>query len=371
MLKAPQTISFPSISDQTVGNLPLQLAVSADSGRIPGLSVVSGPATLSGSTLTLTGVGRVVVRASLEGNSNYEPAADVDRSFNVFSEIVVVGVTSPLANGSFAAGAVIPIEVVFSAPVIVSGAPTLALNAGAGRRATYASGSGTKVLTFNYTVVAGDSAEALDYVSTAALSGGEIRGATGNGVITSLATPGGAGSLAAARVLRVDTIAPSLVRLEVISNSGRYTQGQRIDLRAIVSEPLATEGGLVVTLSTGARVTLVPEAGKAQLIGSYLIDAGENTRLLNGIGIALLNGQAPRDLAGNLLVVSGVPLGAANLAGSRTVSVGTPGPSVVITADRLTVSSGQTVVVRFEVSEEAVGFGGEDVGVENGTLSGF
>ena len=121
VLKAPQTISFPAISDQTLGNLPLQLAVSADSARIPDLVVVSGPATLSGTSLTLTGTGRVVVRASLPGNANYEAAPEVERAFSIFNEVVVVGLTSSQPNGAYTIGAVIPVQVVFSAPVVVTG----------------------------------------------------------------------------------------------------------------------------------------------------------------------------------------------------------------------------------------------------------
>ncbi|MBM3866709.1 MAG: hypothetical protein FJ381_12630, partial [Verrucomicrobia bacterium] len=369
--KAPQTISFPAISDQTVGNLPLQLAVSADSGRIPDLVLVSGPATLAGSSLALTGTGRVVVRASLPGDANYDAAPDVERTFSIFSEVVIVGLTSPLPNGAYTTGSVIPVQVVFSAPVVVTGAPVLALNAGASARASYAAGSGTKVLTFNYLVAAGDSAAPLDYTTTGSLTGGNLRGAAGAGVISTLPVPGGGSSLAAARLLLIDSEAPSLLRLEALTASGSYFQGQRIELRALVSEPLQAGGGLELVLSTGARVTLSPVAGEAQLQGSYLIGPGENTRLLNATGVRFAGGLPPRDPAGNALILAGVPPGAANLAGSRTISIGNSGPSVVITADRLLVSSGGTVALRFSTSEEVVGFGVEDVGVESGVLSGF
>jgi len=48
-------------------------------------SVLSGPATVSGSTLTLTGAGTVTVRAAQAGNTNFLAAANVDRSFSVSS----------------------------------------------------------------------------------------------------------------------------------------------------------------------------------------------------------------------------------------------------------------------------------------------
>jgi hypothetical protein len=46
-------------------------------------TLVSGPATLSGATLTITGPGTVVVKASQGGSSTYNPAADVIRSIIV------------------------------------------------------------------------------------------------------------------------------------------------------------------------------------------------------------------------------------------------------------------------------------------------
>ena len=63
-----------------------------------------------------------------------------------------------------------PDHVTFSEPVTVTGAPQLALNAGGGATANYASGSGTSTLTFTYTVAAGQSTYDLDYSSTTALA---------------------------------------------------------------------------------------------------------------------------------------------------------------------------------------------------------
>jgi len=67
----------------------------------------------------------------------------------------VSSVTSTQANGSYKAGTVIPVTVNFSEPVTVTGSPTLALNTAPAQNATYASGSGTSALVFNYTVIAG------------------------------------------------------------------------------------------------------------------------------------------------------------------------------------------------------------------------
>jgi hypothetical protein len=84
--KAQQTIFFPVITDRTSGDPPFELTGSASSGLPLSFSVVSGAATLSGSTVTLTGGGGVVVRASQGGGPNHESAEDVERSFMVSSD---------------------------------------------------------------------------------------------------------------------------------------------------------------------------------------------------------------------------------------------------------------------------------------------
>lgn len=64
------------------GAAPFALAAVASSG-LPVSYTVSGPATLSGSTLTVTGVGTVTVTASQAGNANYSAAASVTQSLTV------------------------------------------------------------------------------------------------------------------------------------------------------------------------------------------------------------------------------------------------------------------------------------------------
>ena len=67
-------------------------------------------------------------------------------------------------------GTTIPIQVSFSGLVSVVGTPQLALNTSPARSAAYQTGTGTNVLTFTYTVQAGDNAAVLDYTATTALS---------------------------------------------------------------------------------------------------------------------------------------------------------------------------------------------------------
>jgi hypothetical protein len=79
---AVPALSFAPIAAQTYGNAPF--AVSASSASIGAVTyaVVSGPATIAGSMVTLTGVGAVVLGASQAAGGNYA-AATATSSFTV------------------------------------------------------------------------------------------------------------------------------------------------------------------------------------------------------------------------------------------------------------------------------------------------
>jgi uncharacterized protein (TIGR03437 family) len=79
--RAGQSIEFAPIGDRWHGDSVIGLGATASSGLPVSFHVVSGPATLSGNLLTITGAGTIVVRASQGGNNNYQPAEDVEQSF--------------------------------------------------------------------------------------------------------------------------------------------------------------------------------------------------------------------------------------------------------------------------------------------------
>ncbi|MGP8261191.1 MAG: chitobiase/beta-hexosaminidase C-terminal domain-containing protein [Acidobacteriaceae bacterium] len=99
-----QTITFIApTSPVTYGVSPITLvATGGTSGNAVVLSVVSGPATVSGSTLTITGVGTVVVAANQTGNTNYAAATQVTQSIVVnqaSQTITFIAPTSPVTYG--------------------------------------------------------------------------------------------------------------------------------------------------------------------------------------------------------------------------------------------------------------------------------
>jgi uncharacterized repeat protein (TIGR03803 family) len=92
----PQTIAFTQPpSPQSFGAKPLTLVAKASSGLPVTFSVVSGPATIAGSTLTTTGVGSVVVAANQSGNGVYSAAQQITRNIVVNKGTQTITFTKP------------------------------------------------------------------------------------------------------------------------------------------------------------------------------------------------------------------------------------------------------------------------------------
>jgi len=94
--KAGQTITFAALPNKTYGDAPFNVSATASSNLPVSFSIVSGPASISGNTVTINGVGTVTVRAMQAGDSNYNAATSVDRTFNVTQPNVAISVTSSL-----------------------------------------------------------------------------------------------------------------------------------------------------------------------------------------------------------------------------------------------------------------------------------
>jgi len=88
-----QAISFPQIPPHLTTDAPFELEATASSGLPVSFEILSGPATVEGSTITLDGtVGEVVVEASQEGDGTYDPAVPVVNSFMVLNSSTFVPV---------------------------------------------------------------------------------------------------------------------------------------------------------------------------------------------------------------------------------------------------------------------------------------
>jgi CSLREA domain-containing protein len=219
----------------------------------------------------------------------------------------VTNITSTSANGSYNAGAVIPVTVTFSEPVTVIGTPQLTLETGATDEViNYTSGSGTTTLTFTYTVQAGDTSADLDYVATTslALNGGTIKDAATNDATLTLAAPGTAGSLGFNKAIVIDTTAPTVTNVTSSAANGTYGLGAVIPVTIQFSEPVTVTGTPQLTFETGATdevVNYTSGSGTSTLTFTYTAQFGDVSPDLDYVGTTslALNGGTISDAATN------------------------------------------------------------------------
>ena len=288
----------------------------------------------------------------------------------------VTGVTSSSANGYYRAGDSVSIQISFSEAVTVTGTPTLTLETGSTDAVVnYSSGSGTTVLTFNYTVASGHSSSDLDCQSTSALSG-TIKDANGNSATLTLPLGATSGSLAANKAIVVDAVVPTVSSVNSSTANGSYKAGQAISLQVNFSEAVTVTGSPTLTLETGASdavVNYVSGSGTSSLTFTYTISSGETSADLDcqSSSALSLNGGTITDVAGNnatLTVATGS--GTANsLANNKALVVDTTAPTITnVTSSTANGSyrAGQSVSIRVTFSEAVTVTGTPQLTLETG-----
>ena len=190
------TINFGNISPQTYGNAPFQINATSTSSAPITYSVVSGPATISGNTVTITGGGTVVLQASQVASGIYA-AGTQTTSFTVapaapalqFTVADQVYSTTPFAvSASSQSNGAITYSVA-SGPATVSGnmvtltdAGTVVLNASQAATTNYAAATATTSfnVVFNVQMTPVSPANITMAPGTQTFSAGVTGGATNN-----------------------------------------------------------------------------------------------------------------------------------------------------------------------------------------------
>ncbi|MEI9977126.1 MAG: hypothetical protein WDO73_36790 [Ignavibacteriota bacterium] len=140
-VSATQTITFTGLpANATYGSAgPYTLNGTASSG-LPVSYAVTGPATLSGATLTITGAGTVSVTASQAGNTNYAAATPVSLTITVSTatqtitftglpSTAIYGAAGPYTlNGTASSG--LPVSYAVTGPATLSGTTLTITGAG-------------------------------------------------------------------------------------------------------------------------------------------------------------------------------------------------------------------------------------------------
>lgn len=97
VLSSNQTISFAALPNKTYGDADFTVSATASSGLLVSFTS-SGNCTVTGNTVHLTGAGSCTITAHQAGNSNYNPAPDVARTFT----IAPAAPSGPTCNGQAA-----------------------------------------------------------------------------------------------------------------------------------------------------------------------------------------------------------------------------------------------------------------------------
>jgi alpha-tubulin suppressor-like RCC1 family protein len=283
----------------------------------------------------------------------------------------VSSVTSTVANGAYKAGQTIPITVIFTKAVVVTGTPQLTLATGGGGNnavVNYSSGSGTPVLTFNYTVASGQDAADLDYPLTTSLSpnSGTIRDSAGNNANLALPATGGAGSIGGQKNIVIDTTTPTIAT--ITSTNGNYPAGTVIDIDVNFSEAvthIGSSSSLTLTNSYVANYQSKPDADTIRY--RYTVAAGHTAADLNvtafNIGTDTIRDVAATDASLTLPASN-------NLANLHNVIVDTTLPTVALTSSTSAHTSG-TMAMTATFSESVTGFVVGDISVTNGSAGSF
>ncbi|MEP1094887.1 MAG: T9SS type A sorting domain-containing protein [Cyclobacteriaceae bacterium] len=81
--RSSQTITFDALATKIYEDEPFSLSAIASSGLEVEFSVVSGPVSISGNTLSIIGVGTAEIKAEQAGNIDFDPAPSVTRSLEI------------------------------------------------------------------------------------------------------------------------------------------------------------------------------------------------------------------------------------------------------------------------------------------------
>ena len=211
----------------------------------------------------------------------------------------VTGVTLPAA-GTYQVGSVLRFDVAVSENVNVvtsNGVPRLVLDIGGVTRfASYVSGTGTSMLTFEYTVVAGDNASGIGVASVVDVNGGTLRDAAGNDMTPQLNAP------ASNAGVIIDTAPP--VPLSIVAEGAYQASDRSLSFTLTFNEAVSGvdtgDFSLLGTQSATGTVQSVQQidARTYRIVVSNITGQGSLSLNLNAPGSGI------QDAVGNLMTQS-------------------------------------------------------------------
>jgi sugar lactone lactonase YvrE/predicted small lipoprotein YifL len=293
------TFTVPS---HTYGDVPFVVSASSASSGVFTYAVVSGPATISGATVTLTGAGTVVLTASQVANGSYGVGSQ-NASFTVATEVPAITFIVPshtygdvsfaltatsASSGAFTYAVVSGSATISGSTATLTGAGTVVLSASQAANGNYAVGShnasftvATEVPAITFTVPShtyGDVSFALTATSASS-------GAFTYAVVSGPATISGATvTLSGAGTVVLSASQAANGNYGVSSQNASFTVATGVST-IIFIVPSHTYGDLPFTVSASSAssgtFTYAVVSGPASISGSTVTLTGAGTVVLS------------------------------------------------------------------------------------------
>ena len=349
--KAGQVINITATVSEPIG-AGNSISVVLNSGATVTLSTPADSTTWSGGgcgpygRLTVTGS---LTGSSVWGSGPYTDDSDFDRAA-VHAGLVAVGQTGviePYAIGNYPN----------YSGTTQNGVSTANWTSGwcgySIRLATVSTGSSYTTLTGSYTIAAGNTAALLNVASFSIVG---VSDGAGN-AMTSTSLPSGA-NLADSSSIVVDTTKPTVTSFSTDAADGAYKAGQTIALTATVSEPILAGNSILVSLNSGATVTLTAASAGTTLGATYTIAAGQNTTDLTVSSFTVVSVADP---AANAMTSTTVPSGTNNVGGAKAIVIDTVAPTITAFSSAIaTPTNLTTLTYTVNFSEPVTGIDASD-----------
>lgn len=284
----------------------------------------------------------------------------------------VNGITSLTADGEYATGSVIRLQVSFDEAVEVTGTPVLLMGTGDNISvARFSSGSGTQELVFEYTVQPGDEAPDLDVLSASALqlNGGTIKDLSGNAAVLTVPVAANSDSLASTADIMIDGSAPD-VSITGVTLAPEGANDQKLTINGSGFDALLGSGESVGLSLTGDALSRfdwsklsiklkqpdgsfesvsldASDIGSVEIHNNRLeivIDEGVN-KVLDNNGFSTVSGDTALDISQGFM---------ADRAGNRSTTDALADQAVTVTSNGATVLnvSSDTVDGSYQAGDE-------------------
>ncbi len=323
------------------------VVVSADADA-DGISVAAGALALNGGTIKVSGgTADALLGLGAHAVANSAGHKVAGGTFTASSPSAASVTSAPASGDTYGLSERIEVRVTFARPVVVTGAPQLALGIGAAtKQAGYAGGSGTRALVFGYVVASADAdADGISVGASAlSLNGGAIADARDGSTAAGLGL--GSSAIANAGAHKVDGSvegAPAVAGARLASapsGGGSYGLGEEIRVAVRFDRAVAVTGTPELALGIGAATRQAGYAsgsGTSELEFAYVVQAADADR--DGISV----GAGALSLSGGTLVVAGGTAAAVLSLGSHAI-VNASGHAVAGTLEAAPVVTGARLV---------------------------